>query len=77
MAEFRGIPSMRMFERGKNWRARIFIKNLMIFAKFSKRKLFFQIFLGNRGSKGEKGALDEIFLINLSIEPWNSFLGRK
>lgn len=59
MAEFRGISSMRMFERGKNWRARIFIKNLMIFAKFSKRKLFFQIFLRNRESKRKKGALDQ------------------
>lgn len=59
MAEFRGISSMRMFERGKNWRARIFIKNLMIFAKFSKRKLFFQIFLRNRESKRKKDALDQ------------------
>lgn len=46
MAEFRGISSMRMFERGKkkNWGARIFIKDLMISVKISQKKILLPFF---------------------------------
>lgn len=47
MAEFRGISSMRMFERGKKKKvgeARIFIKDLMISVKISQKKILLPFF---------------------------------